>query len=111
MWALRKMMKVSYTEHKSNEAVLKQANHKRKIKSEILLRKAKYLGHALRRNGFQRGAGLMESTVVGGRGRGRPRHTWIHNIVKETKMSYGELVRAADDRAVFRRKIEDIFSS
>ena len=109
MWALRKMMKVSYTEHKSNEAVLKQANHKRKIKSEILLRKAKYLGHALRRNGFQRG--LMESTVVGGRGRGRPRHTWIHNIVKETKMSYGELVRAADDRAVFRRKIEDIFSS
>ena len=109
MWALRKMMKVSYTEHKSNEAVLKQANHKRKIKSEILLRKAKYLGHALRRNGFQRG--LMESTVVGGRGRGRPRHTWIHNIVKETKMSYGELVRAADDRAVFRRKIEEIFSS
>ena len=109
MWALRKMMKVSYTEHKSNEAVLKQANHKRKIKSEILLRKAKYLGHALRRNGFQRG--LMESTVVGGRGRGRPRHTWIHNIVKETKMSYGELVRAADDRAVFRRRIEDIFSS
>ena len=109
MWALRKMMKVSYTEHKSNEAVLKQANHKRKIKSEILLRKAKYLGHALRRNGFQRG--LMESTVVGGRERGRPRQTWIHNIVKETKMSYGELVRAADDRAVFRRKIEDIFSS
>ena len=109
MWALRKMMKISYTEHKSNEEVLKMANHKRTIKSEILLRKAKYLGHALRRNGFQRG--LLESTVVGGRGRGRPRHTWIHNITKESKMSYVELVRAADDRAGFRSTVEEIFRS
>ena len=109
MWALRKMMKISYTEHKSNEEVLKMANHKRTIKSEILLRKAKYLGHALRRNGFQRG--LLESTVVGGRGRGRPRHTWMHNITKESKMSYVELVRAADDRAGFRSTVEEIFRS
>lgn len=103
------MMKISNTEYKSNEEVLKIANHKRTIKSEILLRKAKYLGHALRRNGFQRG--LLESTVVGGRGRGRPRHTWMHNITKESKMSYVELVRAADDRAGFRSTVEEIFRS
>ena len=109
MWALRKMMKISYTEHMTNEEVLKKANHRRNLKNEILLRKTKYLGHALRRNGLQRG--LLESTVVGGRGRGRPRHTWMHNICKETSMSYVELVRAADDRSSFRRRIEEIFRS
>ena len=109
MWALRKMMKISYKEHKTNEEVMKLANHKRTIRNEMMLRKSKYLGHALRKNGLQRG--LLEATIVGGRGRGRPRHTWIHNIRKETKMSYVELVRAADDRSGFRRTIEEIFRS
>ena len=75
--------------------VLKRANHKRSLKNEIMLRKTKYLGHALRKNGMQRG--LLESNVVGGRGRGRPRHTWLHNIRKEMGVSYVDLVRTADD--------------
>ena len=109
MWALRKMMKISYTAHMTNEEVLKKAKHSRNLKNEIMLRKTKYLGHALRRNGLQRG--LLESEVVGGRGRGRPRHTWMHNICKESSMSYVELVRAADDRPSFRRRVEEIFRS
>ena len=109
MWAFRKMMKISYKEHMTNVEVLKRAKHKRSLKNEIMLRKAKYLGHALRKNGLQRD--LLESNVEGGRGRGRPRHTWLHNISKEMEMSYVELVRAADDRSSFRRRIEEIFRS
>ena len=109
MWALRKMMKISYKEHMTNVEVLKRANHKRSLKNEIMLRKTKYLGHALRKNGMQRG--LLESDVVGGRGRGRPRHTWLHNIRKEMGMSYVDLVRAADDRQSFRLRTEEIFRS
>ena len=109
MWAFRKMMKISYKEHMTNVEVLKRAKHKRSLKNEIMLRKTKYLGHALRKNGLQRD--LLESNVEGGRGRGRPRHTWLHNVSKEMEMSYVELVRAADDRSSFRRRIEEIFRS
>ena len=107
MWMYRKMMKVSYTEHKTNEEVLKKANAKRSLKKEMMLRKTKYMGHALRRNGLQRG--LLEAEVVGGRGRGRPRHTWVHNICKEAEMSYVQLVRLADNRTAFHQHIEEIF--
>ena len=73
MWCIRKMLRVSYTEHRTNEEVMRAANHKRSMKEEIIKRKARYLGHILRKNGIQRQ--LMEATVVGSRGRGRPRHT------------------------------------
>ena len=109
MWCLRKMLRVSYKEHKTNEDVLKAANHKRSLKADIIRRKTRYLGHILRKNGMQRQ--LMEAWVVGSRGRGRPRHTWIHNIKKSMGMSYTELVRMADDRSTFRQRIEEMFSS
>ena len=109
MWCLRKMLKVSYTEHRTNEEVMRVARHKRSLKTEILKRKARYLGHTLRKNGMQRQ--LMESCIEGSRGRGRPRHTWLHNVRKCMGMTYTELVRAADDRDTFRRSIEEMVSS
>jgi hypothetical protein len=104
MWCLRKMLKVSYTEHRSNENVRKAAKYNRKIKADILKRKTRYLGHILRKNGLQRQ--IMEAYIEGRRGRGRPRHTWLHNIKREMEMSYIQLVRAADDRVEFRRRVE-----
>jgi hypothetical protein len=109
MWCLRKMLRVSYKEHKTNEEVMKVANHKRSLKAEIIRRKTRYLGHILRKNGMQRQ--LMEACVVGSRGRGRPRHTWLHNIKQSMGMTYTQLVRAADDRCTFRRRVEEMFSS
>ena len=53
MWAFRKMMKISYKDHMTNVEVLKRAKHKRSLKNEIMLRRTKYLGHALRKNGLQ----------------------------------------------------------
>ena len=109
MWCLRKMLKVSYKEHKTNEEVMRVAGYKRSLKMDILKRKAKYLGHTLRKNGMQRQ--MMEAYIEGSRGRGRPRHTWIHNVKKCMGMTYTELVRAADDRKLFRRAIEEMVSS
>ena len=109
MWCLRKMLKVSYKEHRTNESVLKAAGHSRSLKSEILKRKTKYLGHTIRKNGLQRQ--LMEACIEGSRGRGRPRHTWLHNVKQSMGMTYTELVRAAEDRSSFRLTVEQMFSS
>ena len=109
MWCLRKMLKVSYKEHKTNEEVMSVAGYKRSLKMDILRRKAKYLGHTLRKNGMQRQ--LLEAYIEGSRGRGRPRHTWLHNVKKGMQMTYTELVRAADDRVQFRLAVEKMVSS
>ena len=109
MWCLRKMLRVSYKEHRTNEDVLKAAKHKRSLKEDIIKRKTKYLGHVLRKNGLQRQ--LMEACITGSRGRGRPRHSWLHNIKQSMGMSYTKLVRAADDRPEFRRRVDQMFRS
>ena len=109
LWALRKMMKVSWKDKKTNEEVMKRANCKRSLKANIMKRKARYLGHVLRRNGLQRQ--ILEAATEGTRGRGRPRHTWLSHAKKELKMSYVQIVRASDDRKLFRRTVEDMISS
>ena len=109
LWALRKMLKVSWKDKKTNEEVLKRANCKRSLRKNIIERKVKYLGHFLRRNGLQRQ--LLEATTEGPRKRGRPRHTWIYHVEKEMKMSYVQIVRTSDDRPLFRRAIKDIICS
>ena len=109
MWCLRKMLRVSYKEHRTNEDVLKAAKHKRSLKEDIIKRKTKYLGHVLRKNGLQRQ--LMEACITGSRGRGRPRHSWLHNIKQSMGMSYTDLIRAADDRPEFRRRVDQMFRS
>ena len=71
LWTLRKMMKVSWKDKKTNEEVMKRAKCKRSLKENIMKRKARYLGHVLRKNGLQRQ--ILDATTEGSRGRGRPR--------------------------------------
>ena len=109
LWAIRKMLKVSWKDKKTNEEVLKRANCQRTLKDNIVKRRARYLGHFLRRNGLQRQ--LLEATTEGIRRKGRPRHTWIHHVKEEMRMTYVQIVRASDDRPLYRRAVEQIIRS
>ena len=88
---------------------MRLAGYKRSLKMDILRRKAKYLGHTLRKNGMQRQ--MMEAYIEGSRERGRPLHTWLNNMKMCMGMTYTDLVRAADDRLLFRKTIEEMVSS
>ena len=69
MWIYRKMLKVPYTAHMTNEEVLKRVNVKERIlKAEIMKRKARYFGHIIRADSLQRQ--LLEGRVEGRRKRG-----------------------------------------
>ena len=50
MWCWRRMAKISWTDHVRNEEVLLRVNEQRIILHEIRKRKAKWIGHILRRN-------------------------------------------------------------
>jgi len=75
MWYRRRMEKISWTDHVRNEDVLLRFKKQRNILREIRKRKAKWIGHILRRNCLPQGViegkiqGWIE--VTGRRGRKR----------------------------------------
>ena len=84
------MMRISWTEHKSNEEVLEMAISKRSLIATIKKRKLQYFGHLIRQNGIQRL--LLEGKTEGKRGCGRPRMMWMDNIKDWRELKYEECV-------------------
>ena len=100
MWRYRRMLRISYIEHKKNEEVLNTMKTRRLLFDSIRKRKAKYFGHMIRQNGLQRL--LLEGKKYGKKGKGRPRITWENNVKEWTGKNYGESVRAAENRQEWR---------
>jgi hypothetical protein len=50
MWCWRRMVKIIWTDHVRNEAVLLRVKEQRNILHDIRKRKANWFGHILRRN-------------------------------------------------------------
>jgi len=78
MWMLRRMLKITWTEHKTNNKVLQLAKATLTILSSIKKRKCKYFGHLTRESSIQRV--ILEGKIEGKRGKGRPRVQWMDNI-------------------------------
>ena len=49
MWFLRRMQRISYTEHVTYVEVFRRANTKRKLLSEMVNRQVKFFGHVVRK--------------------------------------------------------------
>src|SRR6218665_188261 len=71
MWIWRRMERISWTEHISNEEVLTLVGEERSLISTIRARQRNWMGHLLRGDSLQRE--IMEGRMEGKRGRGRPR--------------------------------------
>src|SRR6218665_4067920 len=71
MWIWRRMERNSWTEHRTNEEVLKKGEEKRSLINIIRTRQKNWIGHIFRGNSLQRE--IMEGKMEGKRGRGRPR--------------------------------------
>jgi len=96
MWLYRRMLKISYVEHKTNDEVLNLMKTKRELVKNIKIRKTRYFGHIIRGERLQKD--LMEGVVEGIRKRGRPRRMWTTDIKDWTGRSYGGEARTAQDR-------------
>lgn len=100
----RKLLRVSYMEHRTNSDVLEEvearAGAQEPLLSTIRRRKLSWFGHFSRHNGLCRTT--MEGTVEGKRRRGRQRLQWMDNIKKWTGMTVNELKKKAQDRCEWR---------
>ncbi|KAG1714962.1 Protein capicua [Nymphon striatum] len=99
-WIYRRIGKVSWTERKTNEHVLRMLGIKKQLLNIVKERKLKYYGHIKRHQTVQRTT--LEGKVEGKRSRGKQRLKWEDNIKGWTKRSMEECGRLAKDRVGWR---------
>ena len=95
-------MKVPWTEHKTNEEILKMAEIERKIMDTVRSRQKRWLGHILRHDLLL--TITLEGQLIGLQGKkayGRPRTMLLDWLLKteEGNISYEELKISAQDRS------------
>ena len=100
IWCMRRILKISWKERKTNKEVLKLAKQKRTLLTDIMKRKNRFFGHTIRHNNFQ--TTLLEGKINGKRGRGRPRKAWVDDIMAWQGRPYQTCKEDANDRDYWR---------
>ena len=103
----RKLLRVSYTEHRTNKDVLEeiedQAGQQEPLIAIVKRRKLSWFGHTVRHDSLCKT--VMEGTVEGQRRRGRQRKMWMDNIKEWTGLKFENILEKAYDRDEWRRVV------
>src|SRR5688572_11064350 len=93
------MLKKNFRERIRNKEVLNRMQTELHFLKDMMKRKLKYAGHVFNGSAGLSHLQILEGQVEGLRKQGRPRDTWIHDMLKwlRSKM-YEELKRATEDR-------------
>ncbi|GFR87694.1 eukaryotic translation initiation factor 3 subunit F [Elysia marginata] len=104
MWCYRRVLRISWTEHKTNEEVLQAADVTERLLDQLIKRKLRHAGHVMRRSG--RLGHLLQLVLEGKSVRGRPKRSWTDDIKGWTHYTtYGEIKRKAERRKEWRAKV------
>ena len=104
MWFLRRMLRISWKERKSNETVLKEAQTSRALVNKIRKRQATFFGHVMRREKMEHlvTTGMLE----GKRSAGRQREKMADGMARWLgKTKVVELLKATRERDSWRGMI------
>ena len=74
MWTYRRLLRVSWRQHKTNAWILEQLRTKPMLVKQMWKRKMKHFGHIIRHNSLEKT--IIQGITAGKRGRGRPARTW-----------------------------------
>ena len=98
---IRKLMRIPWTKMMTNEQVYSSARTRKELLAHTKTRKLRYFGHIVRQPNDNIESSLMTGLVEGNRGRGRPRISWIDNILNWTGLIGAGLMNAARDRKLW----------
>jgi hypothetical protein len=104
MW--RKILRVQWTEKRTNFSVLEEVKPKRSLEATILQLKLQYFGHVMRAEGSLEWY-IMLGRVTGYRRQGKPRMRWLDSIKEATGLRLDALKEAVQDRKKWRMLVEE----
>jgi len=100
MWCYRRMLKISFTDKVTNIEVLKRAKAVLHFLKDMKKRKLEYGGHVMRGSSGKTHLYILEGRICGQRARGRPRLTWMDDVIEWTGIrTYEQIKRTAEDRS------------
>jgi len=107
-WFLRRMLKIPWTEKKSNEEVFQEAGVRRTLLKRIRQRQLAFLGHVLRRQSLENL--VVTGRIDGMRARGRQRLKYLDSLCDslKDKVSPTQLIRASEDRGLWQRMVANV---
>lgn len=99
MWCYRRILRISWVDRITNEEVLRRMDKEREVLNNIKKRKLEYLGHIMRNeHRYSLLQLILQGKVLGRRGPGRRRISWLHNLRKWFSLTTAGLFRAAANK-------------
>ena len=103
MWFYRRLLRVKWTDKRTNNSILEELSVKRQLSNEIDKRRLRYVGHVNRCKDTHLMTTALQGKVEGKRKRGRPPITYIGNLKEACGMSgLQEMIESSRDRESWR---------
>ena len=103
MWCWRRMLRISYLEHRTNNSVITEVSPSLSLLQRIAQQSLRYFGHICRRTNDNLEKLIMQGKINGKRSRGRPRARYSETIrLLGGFGSMREATRATSDRASWK---------
>ncbi|GFS12393.1 endonuclease-reverse transcriptase [Elysia marginata] len=93
MWFYRRILRVKWTDKRTNESVLKELKTERTLFNLINARKLKYVGHALRNHRTSLMNTVCEGRLNGRRRKGKPPMSLLTNLTTACGLSLHQIVQ------------------
>ena len=111
MWFIRRMLRISWAEKKTNVNVLREGNVQRSLLKTIRKRQMEFLGHVCRRRGLEFLS--LTGKVEGKRDRGKQRITFLDSLCNSATGGQSKglnFLKLSDDRYVWRGMVANVCS-
>ena len=108
MWFLRRMLRISWMEHVTNESVLERPGTRREMMRSIRQKQLRFLGHVLREGKLENVC--VTGRIEGNRGRGRPRLKYTDTLARAVGdgLRAVELLQMANSRVQWRSMVDNV---